>query len=67
MTVASKGDAEMAKLLIAKGADVNSKAEIPIPGKNVSTQAVFVTPVKVATQWKRPEVIKVLKEAGAKE
>jgi ankyrin repeat protein len=55
MAAAFKGDTEIAKLLIEKGADVNAKDE---HGQ---------TPLTVAKQWKRSEIIRLLQEAGAKE
>jgi ankyrin repeat protein len=55
MAAAFKGHTEIAKLLIDKGADVNAKDE---HGQ---------TPLTVAKQWKRLEIIRLLQEAGAKE
>jgi len=53
MAAAFKGNTEIAKLLIDKGADVNAKDE---HGQ---------TPLVVAKQWKRLEIIRLLEEAGA--
>jgi ankyrin repeat protein len=55
MAAAFKGHIEIVKLLIDKGADVNAKDE---QGQ---------TPLTVAKQWKRSEIIRLLQEAGAKE
>lgn len=55
MVAAFKGHTEIAKLLIEKGADLNAKDE---HGQ---------TPLTVAKQWKRSEIIRLLQEAGAKE
>lgn len=55
MAAAFKGHTEIAKLLIEKGADLNAKDE---HGQ---------TPLTVAKQWKRSEIIRLLQEAGAKE
>jgi ankyrin repeat protein len=55
MAAAFKGHTEIARLLIDKGADVNAKDE---HGQ---------TPLTVAKQWKRSEIIRLLQEAGAKE
>jgi ankyrin repeat protein len=52
MLAAEKGKADAVKALIAKGADVNVKIN-------------FMTPLKLAYRY--PEVVRILKEAGAKE
>jgi len=67
-TAAELGDIEMVKLLIAKGADVNA-ATVPRQGdrKGILQRPPTgqQTPLMIAARVNRPDIMKVLVEAGA--